>query len=187
MGPLQSMKNAFQNFPSMGQESGQLTHWLLPLLVESCLRQWTIPTHSSQLALSCCACVVWEGYCGSRESSEAKQTNKQIATEMCSCLSSGTILAWVNTAHQSCGWNKNELRECCRIGNKTNATGSRPGFSVCLFLIERSIFQCQGSLKVQMGGTGWQKSSLVFRLKDDSTDDIVSHILDTHLSILPIN
>lgn len=77
MGPLQSMKNAFQNVPSMGQESGQLTHWLLLLLVESFLRQWTVPTHSSHLALSCCACVVWEGYCGSRESSEAKQTNKQ--------------------------------------------------------------------------------------------------------------
>lgn len=60
---------------------------------------------------------------------------------------------------------------------KANATGNVPVFSVCLFHIERSIFIPMSGLT---NGAGRRYTvteiTVVFRVKDGSTDNIVSHL-----------
>lgn len=73
---------------------------------------------------------------------------------------------------------------------KANATGSVAVFSVCSILEE--VYSSVGFIKGTDGRYRWkvhwlEKPSLAFRIDDDSSDYIVSHILDTNLSILPIN
>lgn len=145
-------EECFQSFPSKEQESGQIIHWLLFPLVESCLQHPPTPltSHVEAVRVSLRG-LMWllRKLWGKRETGKG-----------------GGPFEWDDVSVSLRGppelWLKCEWAERTRWG-AAKATGGLPVFPVGLS-IERSTLQCQGSLKVQTEGTGEQKSSLVFKV-----------------------